>query len=134
MGARPILIWVNTSLQPRCYNSPKHSVTYTIILDDDENLGGGDDHDRICQTPNKDENQADEIDKDEWDNGETLTEEQQTDIMKLSIYEHQREMNMHCNKHLLAPLVDNTVCIFQAKLKKPKSNSSVLTAPQTRSG
>ena len=43
--------------------------------------------------------------------------------MKLSVYECQREMNMHCNKHLLAPLIclKGMAVIISDRLKKTGS-------------
>ena len=107
-----------------------NAVNIDPISEDDKGLSNGDDNDRIHPNSNDNENteeQVDELDNKEWDNGELLTTEEWANIMKLSAYEHQREMNMHRNKHLLAPLMEDVISLFPAKLKSPRKTK--LKAP-----
>ena len=104
-----------------------NAVNIHPILEDDEGLTNGDDNDRIRPSSDDDEDaeeQVDELDNEEWDNGELLTAEERANIMKLSLYERQREMNMRRNKRLLAASMEDIISLFPAKSNSPRKTKS----------
>jgi hypothetical protein len=75
----------------------------------------------------------------EWDNGEPLTVEERAALMKLSTYQHSREMNIRLRRHMEAGLKNqfksliNDTKAVATKPARPAITTPVSNEPPRRS-